>query len=116
MAKDPYEDEFGSGNGLMGEPPSMAVVPLTIDDAELEGWQSLGIWCRGCGTTFASWRGLRRETRYRRLDEIAARFRCKKCRSRPAHVWLYWRGGWDGKNERELTILEAPNEPTDQSA
>jgi len=105
MAEDLYEDEFGPGGGLLGEPPSMSVVPVTIDDAELAGWQSLGIWCRGCCTTFASWRGLRRETRCRRLDEIATRFRCKRCGSRPAHVWLNWCGGRDNRDERLLTVF-----------
>lgn len=103
-------DEFSEPCGLMHEPPIIDAFIDTIDDAELARWQYLGTAC-ACKILYHPWRMLRRETRYRRLAEIAARFRCRRCGLRPHRVWLYWRGGRDGKDERELTILETLSDP-----
>lgn len=100
------DDEF-SGSERMHEPPTVDAVVATIDDAELAGWTCLAIQCR-CGTVYSPWRLLRRKTKYRRLDEIAARLKCERCGRRPERVWLYWRGGRDATEEMEKTILEAP--------
>lgn len=102
------DDEFGGGP--MHEPPTFDAKLDTIDDAELAGWMALSIRCR-CGSTDYPWPLLRRMTRYRRLDEIAARLKCKRRGCRPERVWLYWRGGADAREVYEKTILEALDEP-----
>lgn len=89
----------------MGDAPDSTFPASTIDEAELAGWDYLAASCR-CGTTMIPWRLLRRETRYRRLDEIAARLKCKQRGCAPTRVWLYWRGGRDANQEMEKTILE----------
>lgn len=89
----------------MAEPPDTNAPVSTIDDAELAGWQYLGTSC-GCRLVYHPWRLLRRQTRYRQLDEIAARFRCRSCGRRPTRVWLYWLGRQDMKEECERTILQ----------
>lgn len=89
----------------MADAPDINSPVSTIDDAELAGWQSLGTSC-GCQTVYHPWRLLRRETRYRCLEEIAVRFRCSKCGRRPTHVWLYWQGRQDIKEECVRVILD----------
>lgn len=106
---DHLDDDFTDfGDDRMHEPPVFGATIETIDDAELAGWGYLAAACR-CGTTMIPWRVLRRETRYRRLDEIAARLRCKGHGCRPSRVWLYWRGGADAQEVYEKTILEKPD-------
>lgn len=93
----------------MVKPPDPSIVVRTIDEAELAGWDFLGTRCE-CHSVYHPWRLLRRQTRYRRLDEIAARFRCAKCGRRPERVWLYWRGGRYADEERERVVF-FPNPP-----
>lgn len=111
MADAREDDEFSEGDGgIMHEPPIFDAVIVTIDNAELARWMALAIRCR-CGSKHYPWPLLRRVTRYRRLDEIAVRLKCKKRGCRPQRVWLHWRGGSDANEVYEKTILEAPNEP-----
>ena len=97
------DEEFGPAS-IMLEPPIVGTEIVTIDDAELARWQYLATRC-GCRAVYHPWRMLRRQTRYRRLDEIAVRLRCTKCGQTPKRAWLHWCGGPDSREEVNLTIF-----------
>lgn len=84
-------------------PPGGDWSRVTIDDAELAGWPWLKIVC-GCKITLMPWRLMRRHTRYRRLREIIERLRCERCGKPPREVALYWKGGRDATDEREVPL------------
>lgn len=105
----PIDDEFAENGGeRMHEPPILDAKIDTIDDAELARWMCLGVSCR-CGSVHLPWRLLRQRTRYRRLDEIVIRLKCKRRGCRPDRAWLYWRGGRDATDIFEKDIFPSPD-------
>lgn len=94
----------------MSSPPAEGWAPpggdwgrVTIDDAELAGWTWLMVTC-SCKMTLLPRCLMRRKTRFRRLCEIVERLRCESCGKPPREVKLYWRGGRDGADEREVHL------------
>lgn len=91
----------------MARPPVLDAPTDTIDRADLAGWTHLAVHCEcGKGTVHLPWLLLRRETRFRRFDEVVGHLRCSKCGQRPSRAWLHWQGGQDMQDKRELVLFE----------
>ncbi len=70
--------------------PTLGRMLLTLDDAELDGWTDLEIFCASCRVTVVhSFKALRRRSRFRRLDEIKPRLVHRHCGKPPEKVALH---------------------------